>query len=386
MRANKETAGAELRSRFNRHQKVRVSYLLFLQLQNIRRQCTENRPINQFGVCAQRRKTAIIQTCLFIPSYPPSYRIGSLGGIGLLLIGIVVASVHSPSARPVPFSTASVASGVTDSRPVPRRSFPGNGGGGSNEGDEAYRGFSLSVAKLPVPGYRSFEIVAADEQFDLLALSQNSEVLGTVVPHMIIRSCRVRNVRLRVPTPRAGKMARCNGSRSPTARIRSSRRYERSGRCRRHQHPLSARKPSFNRVILYPGDAAATYRDLGTLDPDYALPDTNDSRRMRGVSANLLCLNNRGTLIALVGNRSWFRRADGTKAPVGNGVAFDLNNNDTAVGFMSAYESGAAMWRNADDPANRPSHPYCPYGRLPGRRGSRTGAVPRSVLTTTETR
>jgi hypothetical protein len=201
----------------------------------------------------------------------------------------------------------------------------------------------------------------ADEQFDLLALSQNSEVLGTVVPthdYSIMPGTKRPAPRTYAARWKNGTLQRFpipDGAHQVVAGDMNDRgdvgaisiRYRRG-------------KPSFNRVILYPGDAAATYRDLGTLDPDYALPDTNDSRRMRGVSANLLCLNNRGTLIALVGNRSWFRRADGTKAPVGNGVAFDLNNNDTAVGFMSAYESGAAMWRNADDPAKSSVTPLLP--------------------------
>ncbi|MBC7805953.1 MAG: hypothetical protein H7145_07360 [Akkermansiaceae bacterium] len=270
------------------------------------------------------------------------------GGIGLLLISAGIASVRYPFARPTSFNAAGMTSAITGPQNLLQR--PSQEGNNNNESDVAYRGFSLSTEALPPFHITNLSLSMREgEQFDILALSQQGAVLGTVIPlrdnsvspgtkRAAPRTYAARwengtLYRLPIPPGAHRVVAGDINDRGDIGAV--SIRYRRG-------------KPSFNRVILYPRDNP--FQDLGTLDTEYAQSETDNSSKMRGVSENLLCLNNRGTLMALVGSKSWFRRSDGAMAPVGDGIAFDLNNNDTAVGFVGAFASGAVMWRNATFP------------------------------------
>ncbi|MBC8134317.1 MAG: hypothetical protein H8F28_00330 [Fibrella sp.] len=283
------------------------------------------------------------------------------GGIGLLLIGASVASVTFPSARTVPFYMAGMTPGGGGAQNLLRRNFQENNGG--TESEASLRSFP--VASEALPPFRVTNIAASlrtGEQFDVAALSQSSEVVGTVVPLQDdsispgtkraaprTYAARWQNGKLhRLPIPPGAHrvVAGDINDRGDVGAV--SIQYRRG-------------KPSFNRVLLYRRDAA--YKDFGTLNPEYDQPDTQDSAKMRGVSESLLSLNNRGTIIALVGSNSWFRRADGTIGSIGDGIAFDLNNNETAVGFVGAYASGAVMWRNVALPGKSSVVPLLPTNK-----------------------
>jgi hypothetical protein len=302
----------------------------------------------------------------------PPHRLA--GGVGLLLIGAGIVAVKFPPARHTAASAAAAgaASSPADRGTADRRQQPaqngggadsGGGGGGDGESEVTYRGFSLATDSLPPFRVTDLSVPLGEgEQFDVIALDQNGAVLGTVLPprknSVLPRAKRLaprtfaarwhKGVLRRLPIPPGADrvVAGDMNDRGDVGAV--SIRYRRG-------------KPSFNRVLLYDGGAAAAaYQDLGTLDPEFSQQDTSDAVKMRGVSENILCLNNRGTLVALVGDKTWFRRSDGFKGPFSEAVAFDLNNHDTAVGFMGTFATGAVMWRNVTVPQKFSMTPLLP--------------------------
>lgn len=282
---------------------------------------------------------------MFIRSFftvVPPHRIA--GGIGLLLIGAGISSATHRVTPPTPFQAAGMTPNVSGLQRQGRQSLPDGGGA---ESETAFRGFSLAdTADLPRFAVTNLsKPLQAGEQFDIIMLSQNGAVLGTVIPAR--DNSVLPGAKRPAPRTRAARWEKDTIQRFPippgTDRVVGGDMNDRgdiaavSIRYRRG-------KPSFNRVLLYP--RASAYKDLGTLDVDYEVPDTNDPALMRGVSENLICLNNQGALTALVASKSWFRRADGTRFPIGDGIAFDLNNRNVAVGFVGNINSGAVMWRN----------------------------------------
>lgn len=280
------------------------------------------------------------------------------GGIGLLLISVGVASVTSPSTRRAPFQMAGMTTsgGDLQKRPQPLSLESGS----SNEAEVSYRGFSMTGETLPPFRVTNLsKSLSAKEQFDIIAISHDGEVLGTVIPSQdnsvlpgakrnAPRTYAVRwknGVAYRLPIPKDAHRVVAGDINDQGDIAAISIQYRRG-------------KPSFNRIIVYNHDKG--YQDFGTLDTRYEQFDTGDSANMRGVSESLLCLNNQGTLIALVGSKSWFRCSDGVKAPIGEGIVFDMNNNNTAVGFSGTYASGAAMWRNAINPGKSAMTPMLP--------------------------
>lgn len=278
----------------------------------------------------------------------------------MLLLAAGITSVKHPASRATLFQASAIPLGVAQDRGASQPASAARETASVSEGEVVYRGFSLS--STPLPAFRATDLstyLRANEKWDVSELSEDGAVLGTVFPPPTAdvepgikrpapRTCAAlwRNGRLqRLPIPPNSHriVAGDVNDRGEVAAI--SIRYRRG-------------KPSYNRVILYRPDAS--YEDVGTLDTRYEESDTESGAKMRGVSESLLCLNNRGTLLALVGSKSWFRRADGTTGAVGEGIVFDLNNNDTAVGFVGSYTSGAALWHNVTGRSSNTAVPILP--------------------------
>ena len=101
-------------------------------------------------------------------------------------------------------------------------------------------------------------------------------------------------------------------------------------------------RPAYTRIVLY--DRQSHLTDVGTLDPKYDDPNTTDAHKMRGVFQGALCLNNRGTLSALVDEDALVRHADGSVLTVGSGIILDINDRDAAVGFSNEMITNAVLW------------------------------------------
>ncbi len=234
----------------------------------------------------------------------------------------------------------------------PTRSLRGNAKPDVNNGTEPetmLRSFALATDTLP-----RFDIadlstaLNAGERFESRCLSQDGAVLGTVFPPVDAATeprkrpaphtfaARWENGRLqRLPIP-PGVHRVVAGDMNDLGDVASVSIAYRHG------------KPSLNRVVLYPRNAP--YQNIGTLATDGNSSAAENAPQTRGVSEELVCLNNRGTLIALVGRNSWCRRSDKKQIAIHDGIVFDLNSQDTAVGFANTQSTGAALWKHVTDP------------------------------------
>ena len=104
-------------------------------------------------------------------------------------------------------------------------------------------------------------------------------------------------------------------------------------------------KPPYNRVVLYPA-GSDSFVDVGTMDAQFADADTTEFGKMRGVGETGMCINNRGELMAFVGEKTWLRDAAGRVYPLGAGVASDMNDKGVAVGFGRIVGGTPLLWRD----------------------------------------
>lgn len=106
-------------------------------------------------------------------------------------------------------------------------------------------------------------------------------------------------------------------------------------------------RPPFTSILLYT-DAGRKMKDIGTLDPTFANLDTTDPEKMRGVTEGTVHINNRGTLVALVGLHTLVRYPeDGSLIDLGSGLSYDLNEKDIAVGYSNDSLVNAVCWKLA---------------------------------------
>ena len=214
------------------------------------------------------------------------------------------------------------------------------------------RGFSFSTTPA-LPHFHVVEIATSlgvGAKFDAIRVNQTGEVLGTInLPSPADQTVtdaegnrRIRHVAVhtlasvwqngsfrRLPVP-AGFYSVIAGSINASGEVVGISMAYRRGR-----------RP-YSRIVLY--DAHSHITDIGTLDPQFDDRNTNDLQKMQGVFVGAACLNNRGTLTALVGQNTFVRRADGAIRNLGAGVIMDVNDDDSAVGISNGLSSSAALW------------------------------------------